>query len=240
MSSTRKYALWAGVLYLVTFVFSVPTLGMKEPVVDHADFILGAGSEASVLWSGIFDVICGLAGVGCAVALYPVVRRFGRGGAIGYLSSRTIECAMLFVSALTLMSIVTLRQDLAGSADADSLVTAGQSLVAFHDWSFLLGPGIMPAMNAFFLGSVLYRSGLVPRWMPRLGLIGAPMLLAAAFLVAFDIVDQVSVVVMLATLPIAAWELSIGVYMTVKGFRSPDEPAAEVATAPVEPQLAPA
>ena len=82
MTMTRKYALWGGVLYLITFVFSIPTLGMKAPVADHADFILGAGSEGPVMWAGIFDVICGLAGLGTAVALYPVVKRWGRSGAL--------------------------------------------------------------------------------------------------------------------------------------------------------------
>jgi hypothetical protein len=125
----------------------------------------------------------------------------------------------------------------AGSADPDSLVLAGQSLVAFHDWSFLLGPGVMPAINALFLGSILYRSGLVPRWMPTLGLIGAPLLLLLSFGVTFGAWDQVSSMSMLLTLPIATWELSLGVYLTVKGFRSGSVVAAEV-PAPTAADLA--
>jgi hypothetical protein len=220
MTTMRKAALWGGVLYLITFVFSIPTLGLKAGVVDHADFILGHGATGPVVWASIFDVICGLAGIGTAVALYPVIKRHGPSGAVGFVASRTLEASMLFVSALSLLSIVTLREDLAGSADTGSLLTAGQSLVALHDWTFLLGPGVMPAINAFFLGSVLYRSRLVPRWLPTLGLIGAPVLLASALAVTLGAWEQISGTSTLFTLPIGIWELSLGVYLAVKGFKS--------------------
>jgi hypothetical protein len=232
----RKYALWGGVLYLVTFVFSIPTLGMKEAVVDHADFILGSGSSTSVVWAAIFDVICGLAGIGTAVALYPVLKRFGQSGAIGYVATRTLEASMLFAGALALLSIVTLRQDVAGSADADSLVVAGQSLLAFHNWAFLLGPSVMASMNALFFATVLYRSRLVPRWMPTLGLIGAPLLLTSTVATCFGAWDQVSNTALVFSLPIATWEFSVGVYMAVKGFRSVPVPDVEIPT-PAEREL---
>jgi hypothetical protein len=237
MTTTRKYALWGGLLYLLTFAASLPTLGLKADVVDHADFVLGSGSEGAVIWGSLLDVVCGLAGLGTAVALYPVIKRFGRGGSIGFIGSRTVEAAMLFVGALALLSIVTLRQDATGSAD--SLVVAGQSLLAVHDWSFLLGPGVMPALNALFLGTVLYRSGLVPRTLPTLGLIGAPLLLASSVATMFGAHDQVSSTALLAALPIATWELSLGVYLTVKGFR-PEPAAAVEAPAPADRELVPA
>jgi Domain of unknown function (DUF4386) len=224
----RKVALWGGVLYLITFVFSIPTLGLKEAVLDNADWVLGSSSENSVIWASIFDVICGLAGIGTAVALYPVTRRVSRSGAVGFLASRTLEAAVLFVGAISLLSIVTLRQDVAGSADPDSLITVGRSLVAVHDWSFLLGPGVIAAVNALFLATIMYRSGLVPRWIPSLGLVGAPLLLVSDMVVAFGGWEQVSGTALLLTLPIAVWDFSLGVYLTVKGFRpSPvldDEP----------------
>jgi hypothetical protein len=219
MTTTRKIALWGGVLYLITFVFSIPTLGLKESVLDHVDFITGSGSESSVVWASVFDVICGLAGIGTAVALYPVTRRVSRSGAVGFLASRTLEASILFVGAISLLSIVTLRQDVAGSADPDTLITVGRSLVAVHDWSFLLGPGVMPAVNALFLATIMYRARLVPRWIPTLGLVGAPLLLVSAIAVAFGGWEQVSGRSLLLTLPIAIWELSLGVYLTVKGFK---------------------
>jgi hypothetical protein len=91
--------------------------------------------------------------------------------------------------------------------------------VALKDWTFLLGPGFMSAINALCLGSVMYRSRLVPRIIPTLGLVGAPLLFAAFIACLFGAIEQVSTVAFFLTLPIAAWELSIGIWMTVKGFR---------------------
>ena len=219
MTRSRRLALVAGVAYLLTFVFSIPTLGMKAPL-DDADFILGAGSTTGVTWGALFDFICGVAGVVTAVALYPVARRHSRSAALGFVMSRTLEAAILTVGAISLMAMVTLRQDFvgAGSDVATSLNVTGQSLLALHDWSFLFGPGMMPAINALLLGSILYRSRLVPRWLPTMGLIGAPLLFVASLGTLFGAWDQVSSPSVLVV-PLALWELSLGFYLTFKGFR---------------------
>ncbi|MEY2592236.1 MAG: hypothetical protein QOJ67_4220, partial [Acidimicrobiaceae bacterium] len=95
MDTTRKLALAAGVLYLVTFAASIPTLALKAPLVDHANFILGHGNETSVIWGGLLDFVCAIAGIGTAVTLYPVIRRYSRTSAIGFVTSRTLEAAIL-------------------------------------------------------------------------------------------------------------------------------------------------
>ena len=118
------------------------------------------------------------------------------------------------------------------------LTTVARSLVAVHDWSFLLGPGVMSAVNAICLGTVLYRSGLVPRFLPTIGLIGAPLLLTSSTMVLFGVHEQVSETAMVMTLPIAFWEFGIGVYMTVKGFRPEGEAALAVDEAPVAHAIA--
>ncbi len=218
MDTTRKLALAAGVLYLVTFAASIPTLALKEPVVDHVNFILGHGSDNGVLWAGFLDFVCAIAGIGTAVALYPVTRRYSRTSAIGFVTTRTLEAAILVVGAISLLSVVTLRNDVVGG-DPSSLLTTGQSLVAMHDWSFLFGPGFMPAFNALFLATVMYRFRLVPRWIPMLGFIGAPVLFASSLATLLGGHSQVSDTATLFALPIAAWEFSLGVYLTVKGIK---------------------
>jgi hypothetical protein len=233
MDTTRKLALAAGVLYLVTFAASIPTLVLKQPLVDHVDFVLGHGNETSVLWGGLLDFVCAIAGIGTAVALYPVTRRFSRTSAIGFLSSRTLEAAILVVGAISLLSVVTLRNDIVGGTTV-SLTTTSQSLVAMHDWSFLFGPGFMPALNAVFLATVMYRFRLVPRVIPMMGFIGAPLLVASSLATLFGGHGQISDTATLFALPIAAWELSLGVYLTVKGFQRSslvDAPAASPALA---------
>ncbi len=220
MDTTRKLALAGGVLYLVTFAASIPTLALKAPLVDHADWILGHGSSTGVIWAGFLDFVCAVAGIGTAVALYPVVRRYSRTSAIGFITSRTLEAAILVVGAISLLSIVTLRNDAVG-ADTASLLTTSQSLVAMHHWSFLFGPGFMPAINAMFLATVMYRFRLVPRVIPLMGLVGAPLLFVSSLATMFGGHAQVSSTAVLYALPIAAWEFSLGVYLTVKGIKRP-------------------
>jgi hypothetical protein len=222
MDALRKTALVAGAFYLITFVASIPAaLVLFRPVLDHPDYILGSGSQIGVLAGVFLDVITALAGIGTAVVLFPVVKRQSEAAALGFVTSRVLEAATILVGVVSLLAVVTLRQDLAGTpgADAASLVTTGQALVAIRDWTFLLGPGLMAAFNALLLGYLMLRSGLVPRVIPLLGLIGAPLLLASVTATLFGIFDQLSPVATIAVLPVALWELSLGVWLVVKGFK---------------------
>ncbi|HEX5095931.1 MAG TPA: DUF4386 domain-containing protein [Acidimicrobiia bacterium] len=226
MSSLRKTALAAGLFYIATFVFSIPALGFYKDVLDNDAFARGAGNETAVLWGGLFEVITALTGIGTAVVLYRVLRRDSQSAAIGFVASRTLEAAMIFVGVISLLSVVTMRQDYGTVGDSSNLLPISHALVAVHDWTFLLGPGVMPAINALCFATVMYRTRLVPRIIPTIGLIGAPLLLASSTATLFGAHEQVSTSAMLMALPIAAWELSVGVYMTVKGFRP--QPLAEL------------
>ena len=171
--------------------------------------------------AAFLEVIVALAGIGTAITLYPVVKRQNEGMALGFVASRTLEAAMLFTGVASILSLVTLHQDLgtATGADAASLVTIGASHVATYHWAFTLGGSLMPGINAILLGTLLYRSGLVPRVLPVIGLIGAPLHLTAVVLTMFGVVDRVGTVTGIAAVPIAVWELSLGVYLIVKGFK---------------------
>jgi hypothetical protein len=222
MDRTRKAALIAGLFYLATFVFSIPALGLYDGVVNDPNFVLGAGSSGGVLWGGLIEVLTGLTGIGTAVALYPVLKRHGLSRAMGFVASRTLEAAMIFAGVLSVLAVFTLRQDHGGAVglDATALTTTASALVALKDWSFLLGPGVMPAINALCFASILYQSRLVPRIIPTIGLIGAPLLLISSTATLFGAWGQVSSMAFLFALPIAVWEFSIGIYMIVKGFRT--------------------
>jgi hypothetical protein len=219
MSSTRKTALVAGIFYLITFV-SIPTLALYGPVKDHRDWILGSGGHTAVLVGCLLEVIVALAGIGTAVTLYPVVKRQQEGVALGFVASRVLEAAMIFTGVVSLLSLVNLPHGGATGAAAASLVTTGASHVATYNATFLLGQTLMPAINALLLGSLLYRSRLVPRVLPVMGLIGAPLLIAAFVAILFGGIEQISAWTAIATLPVAAWELSLGVWLVAKGFRS--------------------
>ncbi len=218
MDPTRKAALAAGLFYIGTFVFSIPALGLYGGVLDDPNFVLGAGNDQGVLWGGLIEILTALTGIGTAVAVYPVVKRHGPGRAVGFVASRTLEAATIFTGVIAVLAVYSLRQN---GGDAATLTTTADALVAVKDWTFLLGPGVIPAVNALCFATVLRRSGLVPRWIPTLGVIGAPMLLASSTVTLFGGWEQVSSAALLMALPIGAWELSVGVYMAVKGFRTP-------------------
>ena len=223
MTPLRKVALIAGTAYIGTFIFSIPVkFGLWTDVLDDPDFVLGAGNAGGVPTGALFEVLTALLGVVTAVALYSVAKRHSHRAALGFVTTRVLEAAMIFVGVLSIMSVYVLRQDVAVTPDADTgaLTTVGQALVAVHDWTFLLGPGLMAALNALLIGSVMYRSRLVPRWMPTLGLIGAPLLITSNVAVLYGVWDQISGPAMLLTFPIAIWELSFGVFMTFWGFKA--------------------
>ncbi len=232
MSPTRKIAFVAGVFYLITFI-SIPTLALYGPVKNHRDWILGSGGHTGVLAGGFLEVVVALAGIGTAVTLYPVVKRQNEGAALGFVTARVLEAAMIFTGVVSLLSLVTLRQDLGGAAGANAaaLVTTSASHVAVYNWTFLLSQSFMPAFNALLLGSVMYRSRLVPRIIPVIGLIGAPFLICTVIVTLFGGFNLGSP--QLAAFPVAAWELSLGLWLTVKGFRpSPITAAVDAASTP--------
>ena len=209
----RKTSLAAGVLYLLTFV-SIPTLALYGPV-RGANYILGAGPDTGALVGAISEIIVALAGMGTAVALFPVLKRQNEGVAMGFIGSRTMEGAALFVCVGCILSVVSLRQ---AGAGPDALV-ASHALVTMYDRMFLLGGSLMPALNAVLLGTLLYRARLVPRVLPLLGLIGAPLLFAADLAVLFDLIGRTSTPALVTALPIALWEFSLGVWLVVRGFK---------------------
>jgi hypothetical protein len=213
----RRTARIAGALYLITFI-SIPTLALYKPVKDNSDFILGAGSQTGVLWGALAEVIVALAGIGTAVALYPVARRQNELAARGFVTVRVLEAAMTFVGVAALLSIVSLRHT--AGADPAALVTTGHALVAVYNATFLLGPSLMPPISGLLLGYVMYKSGLVPRILPIIGLIGAPLLIASDMAIFFDLYEPISPITAIAALPIAAWEFSLGAWMLFKGFKA--------------------
>jgi hypothetical protein len=216
----RRTARIAGALYLITFI-SIPTLTLYKPVKNNADFVLGVGSQTGVLWGALTEVIVALAGIGTAVVLYPVARRQSETAARGFVTVRVLEACMIFTGVVAMLSIVSLRHTATtAGADPAALVTTGHALVAVYNATFLLGQSLMPPLSGLLLGYVMYKSGLVPRILPVIGLIGAPLLIASDLAIFFDVYEPISPIAVIAALPIAAWEFSLGVWMLFKGFKA--------------------
>jgi hypothetical protein len=219
--SSRKTARIAGVFFLITFVASIPAVILYAPLLHHANYILGAGADTRVRFAALLEIILAIAGIGTAVTLFPILRRQNESVALGYVATRVLESTIIVVGLISLLSVLTLRQKYAGVGGADpaSLTIAGQSLIAVHKWTFLLGPAFCAGIgNGMLLGYLMYRSGLVPRRMTYLGLIGGPLVVASAIATLFGAYTQTSSWSGLATVPEFLWELSLGLWLVVKGF----------------------
>lgn len=221
MASSRKIAIAAGVLYLITHVTSIGAHFLYGPILNNAGYITGAGADAQVMVGVLFEVILALAVVGTAVALFPVVKRQNEGVALGYVGLRTLEAGVIAVGVVPLLAVITLRQHLAVTAGAspEPLLAASSALVSFHHWTFLVGPGFICGTNTVLMAYLMYKTGLVPRFIPVLGLIGGPLIFAYNTALMFGLVEQISVWAAVAVIPIFSWELTLACWMIIKGFK---------------------
>jgi hypothetical protein len=208
-----------GVLYLITFITAIPAYFFYVPVLDDPRYIVGAGADTSVALGAFLELLLIIANIGTAVVLYPILKRQNEILILGYVTARIVECTFIAVGILSLLTVVTLRQEAGAGADAASLVTTGESLVALHDWTRLLGPGFVVGIgNGLILGYLMYRSALVPRGMAVLGLIGGPLIIVSGVGVLLGVIEAGSVWQGIATIPEFFWELSLGIWPIVRGF----------------------
>ncbi len=203
-----------GVLFIITFVTSIPAALLYATVLDDpAGYIAGGGSTTQIYVAAFLEFLLIIANVGTAVVLYPIARRQSEILAIGYVAARIIECVFIAMGIVFVLGVVSLSQD---SPDAADLAV---SLAALKDWTALLGPGlVVPFGNGLILGYLMYSSQLIPRPLAVLGLIAGPVLLIGNLGVLFGL-WQVTGLIGLFVLPEFAWELLLGIYAAIWGFR---------------------
>jgi hypothetical protein len=208
-----------GVLFLITYITSIPAFFiLYAPVLADPNYIVGAGADTSVILGAFLELLLIISGIATAVVLWPVAKRVNEILALGFVTARVMECVFIAVGLLSLLTVVTLRQEAAG-ADPGSLVLVGQSLVALHDWTFLFGPGFVVGVgNGLILGYLMYTSRLIPRYLAVLGLIAGPLLIASGVAIMFGVFEAGSVLHMIASLPEFIWELVLGIWLIVRGF----------------------
>lgn len=221
-SSLRNIAIAAGTLYLITHVTSIGAVILYSPILNNANYVLGAGADALVILGAIFDIVLTLAIAGTAVALHPVVKQWGEGVALGYVGLRILEAGIIAVGVVPLLVVVTMRQYVAETAIADpeTLMTVSHSLVAFYNETALLGPGLVCGVNTVLMAYLMFKSRLVPRFIPVLGLVGGPVIFAYTVVRMFGHFEQMPDWMAIAVIPIFAWEVSLALWLIGKGFRT--------------------
>jgi len=217
MTLDQKRARWFGVLYLLTFVTSIPALVLYEPALRHpVAFIAGGGNVNKIYLGALLELLLILANIGTAVVIVPIMRRQFEELSIGYVTARIVESTFILVGIIAMLGIATLQQETAGATES----TVAYTLAAIKDWTFILGPGWMVGWgNGLILGYMMYRTALVPRPWTWLGLVGGPLIIISGTAVMFGGGHPSGAVQGLATIPEALWELFLGIYCTIWGFK---------------------
>ena len=221
---TRRAATIVGWLFVLTYVTSIAAkIGFYPPLFD-GNYVTGPGQDTRVLWGALFEAILIVANIGSATAMYTVMKRRHPHLAISYVTARVMESVFIGVGILAVLTVVTLRQDYAAAGDqsADGLAAVGDAFVALQEWTFNLGPGVVVGVgNGMILGFIMWRTGLVPRRLAVLGLIGGPLLVMSGSAAILGVIETQGVVQNLSTIPEFFWELGLGIYLIVKGFKTP-------------------
>jgi len=212
MTISRKTSLAAGILYLLTFI-SIPTLSLYHEI-HQPNFIFGSAPSSDVVLGGMLELLMALFCIGTAIILYPVLRKQNETLALGFVAARVLEAALIFAGVAALLTVLQLR-----ILGAEASVMS-RGLVMLYDRLFLISQSFIPAVNGLLLGMLLYQSRLVPRLLPIIGIIGAFTLTAGDVAVLYGVYDQHAPIAGLSAVPIALWEFSLGVYLTVKGFKA--------------------
>lgn len=215
MRDDQRNARIFGVLFLLTFLTSIPAWGLFQPLLDDpAGYVAGGGGDGRVHLGVLLELLLIVANVGTALVLYPIVRRQSEILSLAYVVARVLESVFIAAGILCVLGVVSLSQDDAGAA------TLAESLASIKDWTFLLGPGFVVGWgNGLILAYLMYRSGLVPRGMAMLGLVGGALIIVSGAGVLFGAWEQGGAVQTIATVPEFFWELSLGIYCAAKGFR---------------------
>ena len=174
-------------------------------------------TTARVRVGAVCEVLLIIANIGTAVVVYPIFRRKYEALALGYVTARLVECAFIAIGIVSYLAVVTLHQTTA----AGSLLNDARSLVAIRNWTFVLGPGFFAGVgNGLILGYLMYRSGLMPRGLSVLGLIAGSLVCISGLGVVLDAIPRGGTAQTIATIPEFVWELSLGIYPIVKGFKA--------------------
>jgi hypothetical protein len=219
----RRTATIVGWLFVITYVTSIASKIALYPPLFEGDYITGPGEDTRVLWGALSEAILIISGIGSATALYTVIKRQHPNLAISFVAARVMEAVFVGVGILSVLTIVTMRQDYAGTAGeaAASLTVVGDALVALQEWTFCLGPGFVVGVgNGLILGYIMYRTGLVPRRLAVLGLIGGPLIILSGSAAMMGFIELDGTWQTVAAIPEFFWELGFGVYLIVKGFRT--------------------
>jgi hypothetical protein len=221
MNSNRKSAIIVGVLFIIAAVMAIFGLHLYDPILKGPDYLIKGSEHANqVILGALMELILVVSAVGTATTMFPILRRYNETIALWHVCFRFLEAVVITVGIISVLSLLTLSREFvaAGAPDTASFQASGTVLKAIHDWTFLLGPLFMLGINTMMYSYIFYKSKLVPRFIPILGMTGATLVFICALLVMFGVIEQVSTWGAILALPVAANEMILAVWLIVKGF----------------------
>jgi hypothetical protein len=225
---TRRAATIVGWLFVVTYITSIAAKVALYPPLFDGNYVTGPGQDTRVLWGALSEAILIIANIGTATAMYTVIKRRYPNLALSFVAARIMESVFIGVGILCVLSVVTLRQDYAGSHSPAGLAAVGDALLVMQQWTFNLGPAFVVGVgNGCILGFIMYRTGLVPRRLAMFGLVGGPLIIATGSAAILGLIEPDGAIQNLSAAPEFIWELGLGIYLIVKGFKTPNTNTAD-------------
>ncbi|OKP99091.1 DUF4386 domain-containing protein [Paenibacillus sp. P46E] len=221
MNSNQTAAKITGVLFILAAVSSIAGLLLYDPILNGPDYLLKGSEHANqVILGAVMELILVVSAVGTSITMFPFLRKYNETLALGHLCFRFLEAVIITVGIISVLSLLTLSREFTTSAavDISSFEASGTLLKAIHDWTFMLGPNVMLGINTLLYSYIFYQTKLVPRFISILGITGSILVLSAGILEMFGVFPQLSVWGAVLSLPVAANEMILAVWLIVKGF----------------------
>lgn len=221
MNSNKKAAKIVGVLFILAAVTAVAGVILYDPILSGSDYLINGSEHANqVIWGALMELILVVSAIGTATTMFPILRKYNETIALWHVCFRFLEAIVITIGIISVLSLLTLSREFiaAGAPDPASFQSSGIILKAIHEWTFMLGPNFMLGINTMMYSYIFYKTKLVPRFIPILGMTGATLVFVCALLVMFGVIEQVSVWGGILALPVAANEMILAVWLLMKGF----------------------
>ncbi|SDE67834.1 protein of unknown function [Paenibacillus sp. UNCCL117] len=219
--STKTASRLTGVLFIMAAIAAIVGVILYKPLLNDSEYLIqGAAHANQVVLGAIMELILVVSAVGTATVMFPLLKKYHRTIAIWHVCFRFMEAVVITIGIISVLSLLTLSQNYAaaGAPDIASYQVSGILLKATHDWTFMLGPNFFLGINTMMYSYIFFKFKLVPRFIPVLGMTGSVLILLAALLEMFGVIDQVSMWGGILALPIFANEMILAVWLIARGF----------------------
>ena len=223
ISFNKSNAKITGWLFIVAAVSSIIGLKLYDPILSDNNFIVSANNHYNqIIFGAINELILVVSATGTGIMLYPLLKRYNESMGIGYLSFRMLEAVFIMIGLLSILTVLSISESYVDGAITDkaNAQNLGLSFISLHKWTFMLGPNFILSINTFIYSFVFYKTKVIPPNLARLGLLASFLIMTAAILELFGVIQQISTWGILLALPIALYEMTLAIYLMTKGTKA--------------------